>query len=671
MNNKKYSLYIFFTVLIYSLFFPKLCFSLANKKLEKLLTSKEKIWLTEHPVVRIAHDPDFPPIEFYDENEFKGIAVEYIRLIESELEIEFRAEYYQTWDEVLSGARSRKIDLLAAASPSPQRDEYLLSSHPHLIYPGVIITSKGIETDLTIEDLAHKKIAIVSGYVWQDFVKNDHPEIEIVPVKDIKTGLTEVSIGNVYGMIAYLPVALYTIEKEGIINLRVAGETGYFSRLSLLTRNDWPLLNSILNKVIELIDDKDRKAIQRKWINIERQPLFEKKEFWLILIGIFGFFGIVVGIIFVWNRILNTKVKLRTKELLDDIAQRVEMEEKLRESEKKYRELQSNIPIGVFRSTPEGKFVSVNPALVNILGYNTIDELLNVHIYDLYSDSVEREKVILKLKNTASVKDYEVLLHKKNGSAIWCSISSRAIKNKDNKILYFDGICEDITERKKAEELIRKNLKEKDILIKEIHHRVKNNMQIISSILRMQAHYIKDENYKKIFQVSQNRVRSMALLHEILYKSKDFTSIDFNEYVTDLTQTLIGIYKFQTNIVKIRIDIENIFLKIETSIPCGLIINELLTNSMKYAFPDNRPGTILISLSRKPNDRYLLIVQDDGIGYDGNLDIKNSETLGLTLVYALVEQINGKLELATENGMSFKIEFRDRETQNGNQDETR
>lgn len=200
------------------------------------------------------------------------------------------------------------------------------------------------------------------------------------------------------------------------------------------------------------------------------------------------------------------------------------------------------------------------------------------------------------------------------------------------------------------------SLKKKDLMIKEIHHRMKNNMQIISSLLSLQGDYVDDLKILNILKESQTRVRSMSILHEKLYQSEDEYWINTSDYINRLVQNLFKTHTIEGGMITPIIDVDNVKLNIKTAVPCGLIINELLSNSLKYAFPQEREGEIHISLKAKDN-KFKLIISDSGIGLPEDLDFRNSESLGLKLVNSLTHQIDGKIELDRSQGTKFKITF--------------
>jgi ammonium transporter len=229
------------------------------------------------------------------------------------------------------------------------------------------------------------------------------------------------------------------------------------------------------------------------------------------------------------------------------------------------------------------------------------------------------------------------------------------IAQRYNKVI--EALQEAAVKRDQAEEKIKISLSEKEVLLKEIHHRVKNNLQIISSILRLQSGYSTDQKVRGIFEDSQNRIQSMALIHENLYGSEDLVQIDFAKYLRSLTSSLFRVYKVGPDQIDFDIRIDDIEMDIATAIPCGLIVNELVSNCLKYAFPDGGKGKICIAVSAAGENRLALSVLDNGIGFPEEVDFHNTQSLGLKVVISLVQQIKGNIELYKEGGTEFRIEF--------------
>ena len=242
-----------------------------------------------------------------------------------------------------------------------------------------------------------------------------------------------------------------------------------------------------------------------------------------------------------------------------------------------------------------------------------------------------------------------------NGIHHWMEVFVNPIFNTEGKVSEISLVAHDISEKKKASIEIVSSLKEKEVLLKEIHHRVKNNLQVISSILNLQSSFITDKKILSILQESRNRVRTMAIIHENLYRTEDFSSINFSEYLDNLMGNLISSYRVNQHILLIK-NLENVDLILDQAIPTGLIVNEIISNSLKYAWGENKKGKITISLKEQDEVVYLEI-SDNGIGLPGKFEDLQTETLGLQLVATLIEQLDGDIKTENENGTKYFIKF--------------
>lgn len=245
----------------------------------------------------------------------------------------------------------------------------------------------------------------------------------------------------------------------------------------------------------------------------------------------------------------------------------------------------------------------------------------------------------------------------KNGNRIIREVFLNPIFDENNQVVLVSGIAHDITDKQIAEENLKNSLKEKEILLKEVHHRVKNNLQVISSILNLQSSYVDDQNTLVILRESQDRIKTMSIIHESLYQANDFSEINFSQYIVSLSKNLVHSYGILDENIETTYQIDDVSLSLDLSIPCGLIINELVSNALKYAFKGREKGKLNISLLLK--DGFVVIkVADDGVGIPKNFNIKETNTLGLQLVTTLVEQIDGELKLENKKGTTFTITFK-------------
>jgi two-component sensor histidine kinase len=220
-------------------------------------------------------------------------------------------------------------------------------------------------------------------------------------------------------------------------------------------------------------------------------------------------------------------------------------------------------------------------------------------------------------------------------------------------------LMQEIAERKRAEEGLKESLKVKEVLMREIHHRVKNNLQVISSLLRLQSRHVPDDTYRHMIQDSERRLQSMAIIHEKLYRSDDFAGIDYRAYVQSLAASLFDSFGVEPDRIRFACSAPPTWLSVDAATPCGLIAYELLANALKHAFPDNRRGTISVALDHLGHGTYRLTIADDGIGLPAGFDLESSETVGLRLLQTLIKQLRATLEVKGQPGASFAITFHD------------
>ncbi len=340
----------------------------------------------------------------------------------------------------------------------------------------------------------------------------------------------------------------------------------------------------------------------------------------------------------------------------DQTKERI-VQKALRDSEEKYRRLFEDAVIGVFRSTPDGGIVTINRAYARMFGYSSPEELVDDAagtFIGLYADPDQCLSFSRMIEAADGPIEMESVLKRKDGSTfvggihVWSAQDGRGIP-------ILEGFVEDISVRKLTEEAMQASLKEKETLLKEIHHRVKNNLQIMSSLLNIQSQHLRDPQALEALRVSVDRIRSMALLHEKLYRSEALSKVSFPGYIEDLTRYLVSTYASGRQ-VALKLDVTPVFFDIDTAIPVGLIVSELVTNSIKHAFPEDREGTITIGF-HMDGSRGTLFVADTGIGFPDDMDFRKTESMGMQLVVILVEQLEGTLELKRDGGTEFRVSF--------------
>lgn len=344
-----------------------------------------------------------------------------------------------------------------------------------------------------------------------------------------------------------------------------------------------------------------------------------------------------------------------------DITERKKTEQRLEETQMRLAAVLNNLPNVVFYENAYGKqFISEN--IMEMLGYPVEEFYDNPGLFDSLIDEDDLRTVIKQTDswyNSGAKGTYKEVfrIKRKDGNYIWLEDHMFKSQRQDGDY-YYSGVMIDISERKKIEGQIQDSLREKELLIKEIHHRVKNNLQVISSMLKLQSVHIKDNDALDMLIDSQNRVQSMALVHQKLYLSKDLANVDLNDYVNQLLIHIFNSVKFAHGNIKLEVNVDKIKVGVDTAIPCGLILNELVTNSLKHAYPDNAKGTVSVSVKSSGAGLYELVIKNDGVDFPVSIDYKNTESLGLQLVNTLVNQLEGTIDLKRGNGTEFIITFK-------------
>jgi PAS domain S-box-containing protein len=342
-----------------------------------------------------------------------------------------------------------------------------------------------------------------------------------------------------------------------------------------------------------------------------------------------------------------------------NITERKELDRKLQEAVLFQQRLIDALPVPVFYKDSEGRYLGCNSSFEKFFG-NKKEKVTGKSVYELspkeFADLYhEKDRALLQNPGIqiceSTVKDrggvvHNVIFHKATFS------------NMDGSVGGLIGAILDITDRKRAEVQLHASLREKDILLREIHHRVKNNMQVIIGLLDLQASSSGNPELMEMLNKGQSRIRSMALVHEKLYASKDFTRINLAGYLRTLSQDLFQSYKINPGKIDLIIQTDGVYVDINKAIPCGLVLNELISNVLKHAFPGDRQGELQIIIREEKNTEMEIVVRDNGMGLPDDVDIHQPRTMGLNLVNGLVKkQLKGQMEVRRDNGTEIRIKF--------------
>lgn len=356
-------------------------------------------------------------------------------------------------------------------------------------------------------------------------------------------------------------------------------------------------------------------------------------------------------------------------EITMEITARRRAEQKMIESEQRYRLIAENTTDYISILDFKGKFIYLSPSheqmgykpeeLIGKSGLDMIrpeDRKVLMPILSKYMTMKMKDLLRLEKKRASELIKFRFPDTSKKGHILEATVN--LVKLKKGGRYHILMISRDITQRELDETKLRASLREKEVMLQEIHHRVKNNMQIIISLIRLQASEIKDPRDSELFKRTQDRIRSMALIHEKLYQSQDLARVNFAKYLESFVVHLFNTYSIDPRLIKLNLDLEEIKTDINRAIPLGLIFNELVSNSFKHAFPEGRKGEVSISLrGGGKREENVLVVKDNGVGIPEKMDIKKPQTLGLQLVNDLVKQIKGGLSVSKESGTQIEIKF--------------
>jgi len=345
-----------------------------------------------------------------------------------------------------------------------------------------------------------------------------------------------------------------------------------------------------------------------------------------------------------------------------DITEHRRAEEALQESEERFRSLVESTSDWVWEVDAQGVYTYVSPQIRNLLGYSP-EEVIGKTPFDLMPTEEARRisGIFASISaNKKSIKNLENINRHKDGRLVVLETSGVPFYDSQGNLAGYRGIDRDITERKLVEERLEASIREKETLLRELYHRTKNNMQVISNLIDLQVISVNDEQTLKLFRETQNRIKTMALVHEKLYQSKDLSNLNLKDYIGDLANAVLGSYQLSAGRISLHLDVESISVSIDTATPCGLIINELMSNSLKHAFPGDRRGEVCLSIRQSEEGGIEMCFSDNGIGLPKSFDFRNARSLGLTLVKNLSEkQLKGTIELRTDHPTEFRIKFRE------------
>ncbi len=341
-----------------------------------------------------------------------------------------------------------------------------------------------------------------------------------------------------------------------------------------------------------------------------------------------------------------------------DVTVKKRIEAALRESEARFRMMADTAPVMVWMAGPDTHITFINKRWLEFTGRTMQEEIGDNWFTGIHADDLERcRKSYLEAFKSEQPFSLEYRLRRHDGEYRWIIDTGVPLFDEDGRFGGYIGTCMDLTERKDMEDQLRRMLKEKESLLREVHHRVKNNLQVISSLLNLQSASIKDPVVNQLFRECQVRITSIALLHETLHRSSDLSHIKMGDYIRTLTGHLFRSYGVDPSLITLDLNVDDVEFDIDTGLTCGLIIDELVSNCLKHAFVDHKGGMVHIDLLDHVDGTFTLCVSDDGIGIPTDGVLNNPDSLGLELVTLLAEKLDGSTELRSGAGTEWRIRF--------------
>jgi PAS domain S-box-containing protein len=555
------------------------------------------------------------------------------------VEVEIRL---MDWNLVMPALVSGEVDAVDGVSLTPERAEYLAFTEPYGEIATYIFSHSDLVNIQGLKDLEGFPVGIVEGSHTVEMVKELAPHLRIVLYTNHEELVNEALRGRIRVFVSEDPLVSYYFAKSGRRVDFVRTKAALFKgdlRMAVLKENTELL--ELLNEGFAAITSEEQQGIVDRWTGVEVGTVIP----WRWILGAAGGISIFLIILLGWNTSLRWRVRQATRTL--------------QESEERLRSIFRMSPDVIIISRMEdGLIVNANDRFCSLSGFR-IEEIKGRTTKELniWENMEDREGWILELKKHGFVQNQEVKFRKKDGAWVTTSLSCSVVLLDGEPHLI--AIARDITAQKKADEKIRASLAEKEILLKEIHHRIKSNLQSVMGLLDLQASISPDDRASKILKNSRSRILALALIHEDLYRAEDLSNIDYGKYIRTLTDHLLQGLVGEPEKVKVVTDIKDVTLNVDTAIPCGLIITELVSNSIAHGFPGARKGVVSISLIHRENDSFHLIVSDDGVGFEDDQDIGETNSMGLIIVKGLVEHLGGTMAIEGDHGTTITITFKE------------
>jgi len=597
--------------------------------------------LPGHREIIVGGDSHFPPYEFLDEEgNPSGFNVDLIRAIAREMDLDVAIQL-APWTEIRDGLLKGNIDLIEGMFYSHERDLLFDFTQPHAMSHYVTVVRKEAgKPPQTVADLKAFVTAVEDGDIMHEFALENGLKDQIKIYNNQEECLSALLRGEVDCALVARQTVLYLIVKNNWKDLSVGQHP--FATLEYcfaVQQNNREIMNLFSEGLTIIEKSGEYRDIYKKWLGVYPGTSTD----WNKVLRYISYITIPLIILILsavlWVNLLRKQVALRTREL--------------QESKENLQDILDSVAFGIMIIGFDKKIYRSNRRATELCGYEQESDIIGKTCHDILCPDRVNQCPILDLNETSNTSEH--ILCTRGGQKIPIQKSVTTITLQGKPYLLESFI--DISEQKKAEEQIKQSLKEKEILLRELYHRTKNNMQVIAAFMHLRTRHFKDETLKDIFRDLETKISSMALVHKKLYESRDLSKINLKSYYYSLLELIKETYDIPDKDIDILLSGDDVSVLIDVAMPLGLILNELVTNSLKHAFIDRKEGRIDIHIE-VGEKTLILLYSDNGTGLPEGFDLKKDSKLGLETVRALVEQqLMGKMEIENKNGLLFRFTF--------------
>ena len=645
------------------------------------LNAEERAWLAAHGPLRFAADPAFPPIEWFgDSGTYRGLVADYFRLIEARLGVPIEIVRLASWEEVLAQARRREIDGITAAQATPERAAYMDWTPPLLEIPNVVIIRAGAGGDVSLEELAGKRVAITAGYELEERLRRDHPSIQFVRLSDDLSCLTAVSFGRADATVINLAVASYLIQRHGITNLRMTADSGHRYALSIATRSDQPLLGVIMARGLAAVTPAERKAIQERWIRFEAGPMISRRTVTRSLVGAAAALVALIALALTWSRTMKARVAAATAGLQAELTERHRAEAALRRSERKLALHLDQTVVGVVEFDRELRVVYWNPAAERIFGWTRSEALGQPWDFMLPADQRGAVKEVWQSLHAGS-GGWQNTNHTltRDGRSILCEWFNTALRDDDGRITGFMSVAVDVSDRERRVEATARaqRLESLAILAGGIAHDFNNLLTgILANLSLVQTDHPPPEEHDEMVREAEAAAhRAQSLTRQLLTFSKGGAPakavLDLAPVVREAASFAVrgaagaldldlseGLWPVEADAGQVDQVVHNLVLNALEALPGGTVQVSLGNEVVEEGGPPVRPGAYV-----------RLRVTDRGPGIPAELQPKifdpfystkqRGSGLGLAVSHSIVTRHGGAMEVRSKpgEGTTFEVFF--------------